>query len=222
MILPGAPRAALFDVDGTLVDTVRYEASAWLEALRTADPAMTFARVLKQMGKGADHLLPALLPPDVVARRRTELSSLQTTLFREKYRPLVRPFPGVRALFERLRAAGTTIALASSGDRADIDHYQALTGTADLVSFIVSADDVAHSKPSADVFATAMRRLDGLLPTDALAVGDTPYDAQAAAAAGIATVGVTCGGAFSRRELLDAGCIAVREGPADLIALFRV
>lgn len=213
------PAAALFDVDGTLVDSVPYETVAWLDALRRVDPEMTFDRVLKQIGKGADHLLPALLPPAVVQRDGKELEDLQGKIFHEKYQSRVRPFPGVAPLFGRLRAAGTKLGLVSSGDRADIEYYAKLSGITDSLDFSVSADDVEHSKPSPDLFREALKRLANVAPSDVVAIGDTPYDAEAAAQADIATIGVTCGGAFRRRELREAGCIAVCGGPADLPAL---
>jgi beta-phosphoglucomutase-like phosphatase (HAD superfamily) len=89
-----------------------------------------------------------------------------------------------------------------------------------LVDFIVSADDVQHSKPSPDLFLIARARLEGIPATETVAIGDTPYDAQAAAQVGIATIGVTCGGAFRRQELRAGGCVTVCGGPADLIGLF--
>jgi HAD superfamily hydrolase (TIGR01549 family) len=222
MKLPGTPAAALFDVDGTLVDSVPYEAAAWLDALRSVDAGMTLDRVLKQIGKGADHLLPALLQPEMVDRHGKQLDELQGRIFHEKYQRRVRAFPGVRPVFVGLREAGTKTALVSSGDQADIAHYARLTGICDLVDFIVSADDVEHSKPSADLFLAARARLKGIAAAEIIAIGDTPYDAEAAAQAGIATIGVTCGGAFQRQELRDGGCITVCSGPDQLMGLFEL
>jgi HAD superfamily hydrolase (TIGR01509 family) len=127
----------------------------------------------------------------------------------------VKPFPKVRELFERLRADGKKIALASSGKEAEVHHYEKLLGIRGLFDSMTSADQVAQSKPKADVFIAALNLL-SLPPEEAVAVGDTPYDVEAAKKIELKMVGVLCGG-FSEQVLRDEGAAAIFRDPADLL-----
>jgi phosphoglycolate phosphatase-like HAD superfamily hydrolase len=107
-------RAVIFDIDGTLIDSVVLHAAAWQAALRHFGHEIPFERVRAQIGKGADKFLPALLPQEEVAQRGQELEQYRLELFRREYLPRVRAFPRVRELFEQIKADGKRIALASS------------------------------------------------------------------------------------------------------------
>jgi HAD superfamily hydrolase (TIGR01509 family) len=122
----------------------------------------------------------------------------------------------VRALFERIRAAGRTIVLASSGKADEVERYQEIAGVADLVQAVTTSNDAERSKPHPDIFAAALRRIAPVTAAEAVVVGDTPYDAEAARQAGLATVGVLCGG-FPEADLRAAGCVAVYRDPEDLL-----
>jgi HAD superfamily hydrolase (TIGR01509 family) len=137
-------------------------------------------------------------------------------VFKKKYLSQVRPFPRVRELFERLRAEGKKIALASSGKEDEVEHYQKLLGIEKLVDSMTTADQVAHSKPKSDVFIAALRTLGNLQPQDAIAIGDTPYDIEAAKKIDLPIIGVRCGG-FSETVLRDEGACAIFRDPADLL-----
>lgn len=214
-------KAVIFDVDGTLIDSVDLHAQAWVEAFAHFGIVVSHADARGQIGKGGDQLLPVFLTEDRVARDGEAIESFRSDLFKRKFLSQVRPFPGVRALFECLRAEGMAIALASSGKAEEVAHYQELLGITDLVDVTTTSDDAERSKPYPDIFEAALAKLAPVRASEAIVVGDTPYDAQAAKAAGLATIGVLCGG-FPAADLRAAGCAALyqdaqwlRDGFAD-------
>jgi HAD superfamily hydrolase (TIGR01509 family) len=208
-------RGVIFDVDGTLVDSVDLHAAAWQETFQAFGHRFPFNRIRDQIGKGGDQLMPVFLSESDVRRRGKGIEEYRKRLFVEKYLPKVRPFPGVRALFERVRADGRRIALASSAHGVELDTYKRITGIDDLLDAESSKDDVSRSKPHPDIFEAALERM-GLDSDAVMVVGDTPYDAEAARRAGLRTIGVLCGG-FDPTWLLEAGCIALFRDPEDLL-----
>jgi HAD superfamily hydrolase (TIGR01509 family) len=208
--------AVIFDIDGTLIDSVDLHAGSWQEALRHFGHDVPFDKVRAQIGKGGDLLMPALLPEEEVRRRGEEIEAYRLDLFKREYLPRVRPFPSVRELFERIEADGKRIALASSAKREELGRYKQIAGIEDLLDTETSSDDAERSKPHPDIFEAALARLEGVEAADAIAVGDTPYDAQAAGKIGLRTIGLLCGG-WPERELREAGCIAIYRDPADLL-----
>lgn len=212
-------RAVIFDIDGTLLDSVDLHARAWVEAFAHFGVTTDFADVRRQIGKGGDELMPVFLSEERVARDGETIEAYRSDLFKRRYLSEVRPFPGVRPLFEHIRAAGLTIALASSGKRSEVEHYTEILEIGDLVDVATSSDDADRSKPHPDIFEAALEKLDGA-PRDAIIViGDTPYDAEAAAKAGLRTVGLLCGG-FPEADLRSAGCVAIYRDPEDLLGRF--
>lgn len=213
-------KAAIFDIDGTLLDSVDLHAEAWVEAFRHFGVETDFAEVRSQIGKGGDELMPVFLSEAQLRDQGETIEAYRSDLFKRDYRDRVKPFPGVRALFERLRADGTTIALASSGKRSEVEHYQKVLGIEDLVDAATSSDDAERSKPHPDIFQAALKRLDDVDRSEIVVLGDTPYDAQAAGKAGLATIGLLCGG-FPEADLRAAGCIAIYRSPEHLLADFE-
>ena len=138
--------------------------------------------------------------------------------FQAKYLPLVRPFSAVPNLLRRVCDAGLRTAVASSAKKDDLDKYLRIAGIADLVEITTSSDDAEESKRAPDIFEVALKKLK-IEGGDAVAIGDTPYDAAAAGKAKIATNGVLCGG-FTEDTLRQAGCVEVYPGPAALLARF--
>lgn len=203
-----AVKAVLFDVDGTLIDSNDLHVAAWVEAFDHFGIAASPEQVRAQIGKGGDQLIPVFVNAADLDRLEPEIDRFRGDLYARKYLPQVKPFPGVRPLFERLRADGRRIVLASSGKSHEVEHAREIAGIADLVDAQTTADDVERSKPSPDIFRAALGKISPISPQAAIAVGDTPYDAQAAGGAGVATVGLLCGG-FPDAVLKDAGCIAV-------------
>lgn len=208
--------AAIFDLDGTLVDSNDLHVQAWQETFRHFGKEIPVEKLREQIGKGGDQYLPVFLSEKEMREIGKEVDEFRGKIFQEKYLPRVRPFPRVRELFERLRGDGKKVALASSGKVEEVDHYTKLAGIEGLVYSQTTADDVAHSKPKADVFIAALRTLGHLPPEQAIAVGDTPYDVQAAKKINLATIALLCGG-FPETDLRDAGACAIFRDPADLL-----
>ena len=211
----GAPRAVLFDVDGTLVDTNDLHAAAWREAFLKFGLDRPFGEIRWQVGKGGDNLIPSLFP-DLTEAQRRELEDFRADLFKRDYLPRAMPFPGVRALFERLFADGVKIVLASSSHAEEVDFHLGLIASADLVTAATSRDDVDRSKPCPDIFAAALDKVAPLGPDSVAVVGDTPWDAKAAAKLGLRTIGFRSGG-FPDEALAEAGACELYDGPEDLL-----
>lgn len=213
-------KAVLFDVDGTLIDSVDFHAQAWQDAFKDYGVDVPFEAVRAQIGKGGDQLMPVFLPREEVDRRGEEIEAHRAKLFRDRYLSRIRPFPGVRELFQRVREDGTWVVLASSSNAQDLEQYQRIAGISDLVDAVTSADDVAHSKPDPDIFAAALARVAPVRTEEAVVVGDTRFDAEAARKIGLTVVGVLSGG-FPEEELRTAGCSAIYKDPEDILRNFE-
>jgi len=213
-------RAVIFDVDGTLVDTNDLHTASWVEAFRHFGHEIPFETVRRQMGKGGDQLIPTLLPPDVVERQGDDMKAYRGELFMRDYLPRASAFPEVPALFRRVHAAGQRAVLASSSKANEVERYKEIAGIADLIDGATTADDAEHSKPSPDIFLAALERIAPIPPGEAVVVGDSPFDAEAAAKAGMRAVGLLCGG-FTEDDLRKAGFVAVYREPADLLANYE-
>src|ERR1700710_2937393 len=166
-----------------------------------------FEQVRGQIGKGGDKLIPVFLSPDEQRDHGKELEEWRGNPFKTEYLPLVRPFSAVPDLLRRVRDAGLQVAVASSAKKDELGKYLDIAGITDLVHVTTSSDDAEESKPAPDIFQVALKKL-GIEGADAVAIGDTPYDAAAAGKAKIATIGVLCGG-FTEALLQQAGCVEV-------------
>jgi phosphoglycolate phosphatase-like HAD superfamily hydrolase len=189
------PKAAIFDLDGTLLDSVDLHALAWHEAMTKFGHDVSFEQARGQIGKGGDKLIPVFLSADEQRDHGKEMEDWRGERFKSAYLPLVRPFSAVPDLLRRVHDAGVRVAVASSAKKDELEKYLDIARIADLV------DETASS-------------------ADAVAIGDTPYDASAAGKADIATIGVLCGG-FTEASLREAGCVDVYPGPAALFARFE-
>ncbi|WP_375408271.1 HAD family hydrolase [uncultured Methylobacterium sp.] len=214
------PKAVIFDVDGTLIDSNGQHALAWQDAFRDFGHAIDLAEIRAQIGKGGDQLLPVFLSHDEIAARGEALESHRAGILKERYLPQIVGFPKVRELMQRLLADGRRIALASSAKGDELQRYKAIAGIEDLIGTETSSDDADRSKPYPDIFQAALDRLGSPPPRDVVVVGDTPYDAQGAAKAGLRTIGLTCGG-WGEDDLAAAGCMAVYRDAADLLARYE-
>jgi HAD superfamily hydrolase (TIGR01549 family) len=212
-------QAVVFDVDGTLVDTVDQHAKAWQRTFAHFGHEIDFAAIRSQIGKGGDQLMPVFLPKQELERRGKQIEKYRLELFKRDYLPHVRGFPKVRELFERIISDGKRIALASSAKGEELDAYKKAADIADLVDEETSSDDAERSKPHPDIFEAALARLN-LPPDRAVVVGDSPYDAEAAGKAGLKTIGMLCGG-FAEADLRKAGAAEIFRDPAGLLANFE-
>lgn len=207
--------AIIFDVDGTLVDSVDFHAEAWRRAFAAFRIEIGFDAIRSQIGKGGDQLLPVFLGPEDVAKRGEQIEAFRSDLFKRDYLPKVRGFHGTRALFERLISDGKIIALGSSAKGEELQSYKKAARIDDLPLIEVSSDDAERSKPHPDIFQAALERM-GSTPDRTIVVGDTPYDVEAANKAGIRTVAVLSGG-FDEGALREAGAIEIYADPAGIL-----
>jgi HAD superfamily hydrolase (TIGR01549 family) len=210
-------KAVIFDMDGTLVDSVDLHARCWQEAFEHFGHNIPFDQIRSQIGKGGDQLMPVFLSDDDLKERGKEIESYRSNLWKAKYLSQVKPFPGVRDLFLKLKSQGQQLALASSSKGDELQSYEKIAHIQDLVQVETSSADAERSKPHPDIFEAALERLgDKVDRNDVIVVGDSPHDAEAAKRAQLRTVGVRCGG-FPEEALREAGCIAIYDGPEDLL-----
>ncbi|MCP3105284.1 HAD family hydrolase [Myxococcus sp. K15C18031901] len=210
----------IFDVDGTLVDSVDEHAEAWRRAFLHFGRDIPFAHVRSQIGKGADQLIPVFFNDDELERFGKELEEYRSTLFLREFLPKVRPFPRVRDLFQRLRKGGLRLALATSANEEELKHYVRLCGIEGLFETRTNKDEVDLSKPQPDIFEAAMVRLGRPAANTTVVVGDTPFDALAAVKLGLTTVGMLAGG-FPPDDLRAAGCRTLVKDPAELLRRYE-
>lgn len=212
-------KAVIFDVDGTLIDSVDAHASSWAEALAQAGFSQAYADVRHQIGKGGDQLLKTFLSDEDIRQHGQQLTETVKKLFAEKYMPGIQAFPAVRELFQRILADGKVALLASSAGEHQLTEFKKLAGIADLIEGETSKDDAERSKPHPDIFAASLGKLPGLSPHEAVVVGDSPWDAIAGKKIDLQTIGVLCGG-FPEQELREAGCSEIYLSPADLLSRY--
>jgi HAD superfamily hydrolase (TIGR01509 family) len=202
----------ILDIDGTLVDTNYQHALAWQRALRQFGAVVPAWTIHRHIGMGGDQLVAAVGGEELERRHGDAIRTAEG----ERYGQLideVEPLPGARALLVALRERGTTTVLASSAKADEVDAYLDLLEAHELVDGWTTSADVEATKPEPDLVRAA---LDKAGADEAILVGDSVWDCEAAARAGIPTVGVLTGG-FARAELLDAGAVAVYESAAELV-----
>ena len=213
-------RAFIFDLDGTLVDSNDQHVEAWECAFRHFGKRFSRDELRAQIGKGSDQYLPEFLSAEEIARFGKEIDKYRGDLFLKDYLPHIRPFPKVQELFQRLHEDGRQIVLATSGKKSETKHYVKLLQIADFITGKTTADDAENSKPAPDIFEAAFAQLDGVPATEALVVGDTRFDLEAARKGGFPAIAVTCGGT-DEKTLREAGALAVYRDPAGLLAAYK-
>lgn len=213
-------KAVIFDIDGTLVDSVDLHAQAWKETFKEYGKDIPYQQVRRQIGKGGDQLLPVFFSHEELDDFGAEMEEARAKLFKREFMPRVRPFPMVRELFLKIKEDGKQIALASSAKEDELKIYKKIAQIEDLVEEEASADDADKSKPHPDIFVAALKQLGDLAPAEVIVVGDTPYDATAARKIRLRVIGVMCGG-FPEAELDAAGCMEIYQDPADLLARYE-
>jgi HAD superfamily hydrolase (TIGR01549 family) len=209
-------KAAIFDIDGTLVDSVDLHAQAWKDTFKKYGKDVPYEQVRHQIGKGGDQLMPVFFSKDELEEFGKEMEEYRSKLFKREYLPRVRAFHHVRELFQRIIADGKKIALASSANKEEIAAYKKIANISDLVDEETSADDAERSKPYPDIFMAALETLGEIEPSEVIVVGDSPYDAEAASKLKLRTIGLLSGG-FPEAELLSAGANLIFQDPADLL-----
>jgi HAD superfamily hydrolase (TIGR01549 family) len=195
---------AIFDVDGTLVDTNYQHAVAWFRALRRYDITRPMWRIHRGIGMGGDQFVAAVAGPDAEESHGDDLRQA----WAEEFDALigeVQPFEGAHELLAEVKKRGFRLVLASSGRTEHVEVFLDLIDGKSLADAWTTSDDVEKSKPAPDVVAAALAKVEG---ASGIMVGDSVYDAQAAAKLGIPTLGVRTGG-FSVSELQEAGVLQV-------------
>lgn len=207
--------AVIFDVDGTIVDSVELHAKAWQDAFEKFGKYIDLQTMHDQIGKGGDQILPTFLSKNEIKLFGEKMKEYRSEHFKKNYLPKVKPFSRVRDLFQRIKNDGKKIGIGSSAHEDELHHYLKLCNVEDLADISTCADDADKSKPHPDIFEVALSKL-GETPERTLVIGDSPYDAEAAGKISMRTIGFLCGG-FGRGVLEKAGVIDIFESPSDLL-----
>ncbi|MDQ3890435.1 MAG: HAD family hydrolase [Actinomycetota bacterium] len=205
------PPVAILDVDGTLVDTNYQHALAWYRVFRGYGIVLPVWRIHRHVGMGGDQIVAALAGEQVEREQGDEIRAAEKATYFELIDE-VAPFEGARDLLVELKKRQNPLVLASSAKAEELDHYLDLLDARDIADSWTTSADVEATKPNPDLVLAALAKANG---GEAVMVGDTTWDCEAAARAGVETVAVMTGG-FGEQELRDAGAIAVFESIGEL------
>jgi HAD superfamily hydrolase (TIGR01509 family) len=211
------PAAALFDVDGTLVDTNYLHSVTWWEAFRQAGHEVSMAEIHRAIGMGSSQMLDKLLPADRDKDADAQIRTAHTALY-ATYSCRLRPLPGAADLLRACKRRGLAVVLASSADEAEFNVLRAALDAEDAIDEATFSGDVESSKPAPDLVQAALDKV-GVPADQAVFTGDTVWDVEACRKAGVRCIGVLSGG-VSRDELTSAGAVEVYSDPADLLSAF--
>ncbi len=206
------PDTVLLDVDGTLIDSNYWLVVAWQQAFSDAGAWQPGWRIHTAVGMGGDRLVAAVAGDEVEERLGDDVRAA----WKKRYDQLllnVGAFPGATDLLKELKSRGFTVVLASSGNPDHLKVARGLLDADDVIDAVTTGEDAESSKPSGELFQVALRNAGG---QRAVVIGDTPWDAQAAADVPAPVIGVRCGG-FPASSLTDAGAESIFDGPADLL-----
>jgi HAD superfamily hydrolase (TIGR01549 family) len=195
------PQIAILDVDGTLVDTNYHHAIAWFRAFLRNEVVVPIWRVHRHIGMGGDQLVAAVAGDEVEERAGEDIREAESDLYRELIGE-VRTMEGSRELIEDLRERDNVVILASSAKEWEVEHYIELLEAEEIIDAYTTSADVESTKPEPDLIKAALAKAD--TDGDAILIGDTVWDVEAAKRAGVETLAVLTGG-FSEQELRDAG-----------------
>jgi HAD superfamily hydrolase (TIGR01509 family) len=209
----GQSAGVLFDVDGTLIDTNYLHTLAWSRALGDVGEWAPMNAIHRLVGMGGDQLVQELLGHESEAADDARAARYQDLI------GLARPFPGAADLVAEVHEHGLATVLATSAPADELEVLLELLDIDGVLDGKTTADDVTKSKPSPEVFHTAMKRA-GLDPARTVAIGDSVWDVRAARSAGIACIAVESGG-FSRHELSEEGALHVYRDVQELLSQFE-
>jgi HAD superfamily hydrolase (TIGR01549 family) len=205
------PPAAILDIDGTLVDTNFQHAIAWYRAFHQQDIVLPIWRIHRHIGMGGDQLVAALSGDRAEEEKGDDIRAAEKVLYAELIGE-VEPLEGARGLIEDLKERGHAVVLASSAKEDEVEHYLGLLDAREVADGWTTSADVEATKPEPDLVQAAVEKAGG---GEAVMVGDSTWDCEAAKRAGLETVAVLTGG-FSEAELRDAGAVAVYHSIQDL------
>ncbi|MEU9572759.1 HAD family hydrolase [Streptomyces massasporeus] len=213
--MTSAGRAAVFDVDGTLVDTNHLHVVAWWEAFRQAGHEVPMHAIHRAVGLPSTDLVAHLLGEDRDTDQDADISAGHKALYGQYFDRLP-ALPGAGDLLRRLHRDGWTVVLATSAGGAELGALRRAIDADEAIAATASADDVAEGKPSPEPVEHALE-LAGVPAERAVFVGDTVWDMRAGTRAGVRCLGVLSGG-IPRADLEDSGADAVYADPADLLS----
>ena len=205
------PPAAILDIDGTLVDTNFQHAIAWYRAFHQHEVVLPIWRIHRHIGMGGDHLVKALGGERLEEEKGEDIRAAEKVLYAELIGE-VEPLEGARALIEDLKERDHAVVLASSAKEDEVEHYLELLDARELADDWTTSADVEATKPEPDLVRAAIDKAGG---GEAVMVGDSTWDCEAAKRAGIETVAVLTGG-FSEAELREAGAVVVFQSIDEL------
>ena len=207
-----ALKAVLLDIDGTLLDSNDAHANAWQAALRWHGHDVPFERLRPLIGKGGDKLLSEVVGIDAKSALGQQIGDARRSVFTDRYLLQLRPTRGARELLRRLIDDGLRLVVATSASAEELGALLKQAGVEDLVQDAASSSDAESSKPDPDIVEAALRkaRLDA---DEVLMLGDTPYDIEAAAVAGVQCIALRCGGWWTDASF--AGALAIYDDPMD-------
>jgi HAD superfamily hydrolase (TIGR01509 family) len=206
-------KAVFLDIDGTLMDTNYLHIEAWAQAFEEVGARPPRSRIHHQVGKGSDRLIPEFVEDGHKAARVSELHSEYYAQLQERGHPL----PGAKELVTSLVDRGYEVWFATSAKPEELEHHMEELGAKDDIAGVVSSDEAEESKPAPDIFGLALERAE-VSAEDAVVVGDSIWDIEAAKEAGVRVAPVMTGGAFSRAELEEAGAYAVYQDCHELLS----
>jgi phosphoglycolate phosphatase-like HAD superfamily hydrolase len=205
------PRAAVLDIDGTLVDSNYQHAIAWHRAFRRVGVVIPAFSLHRHLGMGGDQLVAAVAGDEVERRRGDAVREAEGEIYMELIDEVV-PLDGARELITGCGERFDAVVLASSAKADEVDRYLDLLDARDLADAWTTSADVEATKPEPDLVGVALEKAGA---DDGLMIGDTTWDVEAAGRAGLATVAVLTGG-FGEDELRAAGAVAVYESAREL------
>jgi HAD superfamily hydrolase (TIGR01509 family) len=206
-------KAVLLDVDGTLVNSNDAHAHAWVRAFAEHGIDVPFDAVRRAIGMGGDHLMPRVSHLTEESPEGQQIAERRGEIFKKDYLPKVRALRDAEQLVAELKARGFTAVAASSAKRTELEPLLKTAGASHLMDATTSNDDAESSKPEPDIIQAALKRA-GVAADEAVMIGDTPYDIEAARRAGVRTIAFRSGG-WSDEEL--RGAVAIYDGPWDLL-----
>lgn len=205
-------KAVLFDVDGTLVESNEAHAKSWEQAFKQSGLNIPYRVIKPCIGMGGDHLLPRLAGIQSESEQGKALSKLRGEIFRREYLPHLKALPGADKLLKRFGDLGYEIVIATSASKEDGDAILKKFGFNQLVDNVTNSSDADRSKPDPDLIKAALKKA-GVNASEAVMIGDTPYDVEASVRAGVKAIAFTSGG-WKAEEL--SGAERVFSGPEEL------
>jgi HAD superfamily hydrolase (TIGR01509 family) len=211
-------RAVLLDVDGTLLDSNDAHARSWVDVLREFDiEPPPLEKVRRLIGMGGDKLLPEIADVELESELGERLSGRRKKLFKSNYLPSLQPTPGAGDLVRFLDERGVKLVVATSAESEELKGLLRQAGLDEMLTESTTSSDADRSKPDPDIISAALKK-SGAPANEAILIGDTPYDLEAAARAGVAMIAVRSGG-WGDEDFRDA--LAVYDDPADLLSNIR-